>query len=164
MIRNTLEHRVQIVDHHCEQSEAIQKHRRLNCFALLAMTSDSDIWRNALIAGFALLAACGPVPKPAPIAVAPPPTPIRITGLERVIGQDARALVSLFGRADQDVWEASARKLQFGSAICIMDAYLYPPAKGKEPLVTYVDARQPDGKPIDRASCVAALTRRAEAR
>lgn len=120
--------------------------------------------RNAIVFGLVLLAACGPVPKPAPIAVAPPPPPIRITGLERVIGQDARALVSLFGRADQDVWEASARKLQFGSAICIMDTYLYPPAKGKEPLVTYVDARQPDGKPIDRASCVAALTRRAEAR
>jgi hypothetical protein len=120
--------------------------------------------RNTSIAGLALLAACAPAPKVQPIAVAPPPPPIRITGLERVIGQDARGLVALFGRADQEVWEANARKLQFGSAICIMDAYLYPPARGKEPLVTYVDARQPDGKPIDRASCVAALTRRAEAR
>lgn len=89
---------------------------------------------------------------------------IRLTGLERVIGQDARALVALFGAANQDVWEANARKLQFTSAICIMDAYLYPPSKGKEPLVTYIDVRQPDGKPIDRASCVAALTRRIEAR
>ena len=111
-----------------------------------------------------LVAACAPVPKAQPIVVAPPPPPIRTTGLERVIGQDARGLVALFGRADQDVWEANARKLQFGSAICIMDTSLYPPAKGKEPLVTYVDARQPDGQPIDRASCVAALTRRAEAR
>lgn len=120
--------------------------------------------RNIPVAGLALLAACAPVPKAQPIAVAPPPPPIRTTGLERVIGADARRLVALFGRADQDVWEANARKLQFGSAICIMDTYLYPPAKGKEPLVTYVDARQPDGKPIDRASCVAALTRRIEAR
>lgn len=45
-----------------------------------------------------------------------------------------------------------------------MDAYLYPPGRGKEPLVTYVDARQPDGRSIDRASCVAALTRRSQAR
>jgi hypothetical protein len=119
--------------------------------------------RTCSIAGLVLLAACGPVPKPQPIAVAPPP-PIRTTGLERVIGQDARALVALFGPADQDVREASARKLQFGSAICVMDAYLYPPGRGKEPLVTYVDARQPDGRPIDRASCVAALTRRSQAR
>lgn len=120
--------------------------------------------RTCSIAGLALLAGCGPVPKPQPIAVAPPPPPIRTTGLERVIGQDARGLVALFGAADQDIWEASAHKLQFGSAICIMDAYLYPPARGNEPLVTYVDARQPDGRPIDRASCVAALTRRKEAR
>lgn len=120
--------------------------------------------RNFSLAGLVLLASCAPPPKPQPIAVAPPPAPIRLTGLERVIGQDARALVTLFGAADQDVWEASARKLQFGSAICIMDTYLYPPGRGKEPLVTYVDARQPDGRPIDRASCVAALTRRIQAR
>ena len=120
--------------------------------------------RSISTATLFLVAACAPVPKAQPIVVAPPPPPLRANGLERVIGQDARGLVALFGRADQDVWEANARKLQFGSAICIMDAYLYPPAKGTEPLVTYVDARQPDGKPIDRASCVAALTRRAEAR
>ena len=119
--------------------------------------------RTCSIAGLVLLAACGPVPKPQPIAVAPPP-PIRTTGLERVIGQDARALVAWFGPADPDVRDANARKLQFGSAICIMDAYLYPPGRGKEPLVTYVDARQPDGRSIDRASCVAALTRRSQAR
>jgi hypothetical protein len=49
-------------------------------------------------------------------------------------------------------------------AICILDAFLYPPAKGKEPIVTYVEARQNDGTTIDKASCVAALTRRKEAR
>ncbi len=90
--------------------------------------------------------------------------PLSPIGLERVIGQDARGLVSLFGAANQDVPEATARKLQFGSGICILDAYLYPPSKGREPVVTYFDTRQPDGKAIDRASCVAALTRRKEAR
>ncbi len=108
------------------------------------------------------LTACGEaLPPPVAASVIAPPRP---AGLDRVIGHDARNLVSLFGPADQDVWEASARKLQFGSAICILDAYLYPPSKGKEPLVTYVEARQNDGTSIDKASCVAALTRRKEAR
>ena len=120
--------------------------------------------RACSIVVLALFAGCGPVPKPQPIVAAPPPPPIRTMGLERVIGQDAHALVALFGAADQDIWEASAHRLQFAGPICIMDAYLYPPSRGKEPLVTYVDARQVDGRSIDRASCVAALTRRKEAR
>jgi hypothetical protein len=82
-------------------------------------------------------------------------------GLERVMGQNAAGLVSLFGTPDADFREGAARKLQFQGPICVLDAYLYP-EDGKEPRVTYVDARQPDGKPIDRASCVAALTRRAK--
>jgi hypothetical protein len=116
------------------------------------------------ILGAALtLSACG-TPKPPPVSAVAVAPPVRVTGLDRVIGHDARNLIALFGPADQDVWEASARKLQFGSGICILDAYLYPPSKGKEPLVTYVDARQTDGAAIDKASCVAALTRRREAR
>jgi hypothetical protein len=112
-----------------------------------------------------LLAACGPTAPIRPPLVSIPAPPIaRTSGLDRVMGRDARSLVALFGAADQDVREENARKLQFGSGVCILDAYLYPPAKGREPLVTYIDTRQPDGKDIDRASCVAALTRRKEAR
>ena len=81
-------------------------------------------------------------------------------GLERVTGQPAAALVALFGQPDADVREGTARKLQFQSGICVLDAYLYPPSAGAEPRVTYLDAREPDGSTIDRASCVAALTRR----
>jgi hypothetical protein len=113
-----------------------------------------------------IISACAATPKPAkvagPVLVSPPlVTP---TGLDRVMGRNAATLISLFGNADQDVREENSRKLQFSSGICILDAYLYTPAKGKEPLVSYVDARQPDGGSIDRASCVAALTRRKEAR
>ncbi|MFO1239551.1 MAG: hypothetical protein U1E64_04280 [Sphingomonadaceae bacterium] len=122
--------------------------------------------RISLIAGLALLAGCSTVPRPQPRpqpqqirTVAPAPAPLRTAGLERVVGRDARALVAQFGPAVQDVIEASARKLQFASPSCILDAYLYPPARGKEPLVTYVDARQPDGRSIDNAACVAALMR-----
>ena len=114
----------------------------------------------------ALLAACAaPVARTAPAApVAPAFTAV---GLERVLGQDAAGLVRLFGEADADVREGEARKLQFESGICVLDAYLYPPKSsgaGVEPRVTYLDAREPDGSPIDRASCVAAMTRRGAAR
>ncbi|MEH3046547.1 hypothetical protein [Sphingomonas adhaesiva] len=86
--------------------------------------------------------------------------PIPQAGLQTVMGQDAAALVRGFGTPDADVREGTARKLQFSSAICIMDAYLYPAKTGAEPRVTWVDTRQRDGSAIDRASCVAALSRR----
>jgi hypothetical protein len=63
----------------------------------------------------------------------------------------------LFGKADLDVREGAARKLQFASPACVLDTYLYPPAAGGEPIVTHIDARLPDGRDFDRASCVAAL-------
>jgi hypothetical protein len=69
-----------------------------------------------------------------------------------------------FGRPDLDIQEGDARKLQFASSICVLDAYLYPPTRGGEPVVTHVDARLPDGRDVDRASCVAALGHRQEAR
>jgi hypothetical protein len=123
--------------------------------------------RIFLVAGLALaLSACASVPTHQPPAVAVTRSPPMLkTGLERVLGQTPRGLVALFGEADQDVREAQgARRLQFAGPICILDAYLYPPDTSAEPQVTYVDARQPDGRDIDRASCVAALTRRKEAR
>ncbi len=120
--------------------------------------------RAAAIALFLLASACATTPPPKPRAVPTLSTPMRPTGLERVLGQDTKALTVLFGPADQDVREDGARRLQFAGPFCILDAYLYPARSGAEPVVTYLDARQPDGKDIDRASCVAALIRRKEAR
>ncbi len=79
-------------------------------------------------------------------------------GLDQVMGRDAAQLIRLFGPPNADVTEGPGRKLQFSSGICVLDAYLYP--KGGAPLVSWLDARQPDGSAIDRASCVAALSRR----
>ncbi|MES2336673.1 MAG: hypothetical protein V4537_01100 [Pseudomonadota bacterium] len=118
--------------------------------------------RLAFVTLSALLTACGAsTPPPATAGRIPLPSqrPLNAVGLERVLGQPARALTQMFGTADADVAEGSARKLQFGSRICVLDAYLYPKGSG-EPVVTYVDARQRDGSAIDRASCVAALSRR----
>jgi hypothetical protein len=97
--------------------------------------------------------------RPATPATAARPAPMSSVGLDRVMGQTATELTRTFGTPDADIREGTARKLQFQGPICVLDTYLYPKA-GREPIVTYVDARQPDGRPIDRASCVAALSRR----
>lgn len=101
---------------------------------------------------------------PPPSAAVPPPRPYSPTGLEAVLGRNANALVQLFGQPELDLREGPARKLQFLSPVCVLDTYLYPPRGGRgEPVVTHVDARLPDGREMDRASCVAALSRRSEA-
>lgn len=106
------------------------------------------------MAWLSLLSGCATVPK-ADLPITPPV--VTLSGLERVIGRDARALIGLFGEPELDIREDQARKLQFVGPICVLDAYLYPKRGARESLVTYVDARQPDGRDIDRASCVAAL-------
>lgn len=117
-----------------------------------------------------LVASCVPaadIPPPAaaPMPVAPPPAPTYSThGLESVIGRGARSLIALFGPPGLDIREGTARKLQFAGPACVLDVYLYPPQGGGEPVATHVDARMPDGRDIDRSSCVAALGRQGEAR
>ena len=90
--------------------------------------------------------------------------PASVTGLAGVIGSTAGALAGQLGRPDLDLREGPARKLQFLGPACVLDAYLYPPRTGAEPVVTHVDARMPDGREMDRASCVAALAAREPAR
>lgn len=105
----------------------------------------------------AALAGCGGTVA-RPVGLSARPAPYSSVGLERVMGQDAAGLTRLFGQPDADTREGDARRLQFAGRFCVLDAYLYP--KGGEPRVTWLDAREPDGSSIDRASCVAALTRR----
>jgi len=114
--------------------------------------------RFALAATLLPLSACAAIPAAAPEA-SPPPMQ-NVHGLERVIGHSAAQLTQLFGKPDLDLREMGARKLQFRGPICVLDAYLDPPARGREPVATWVDARQRDGSDIDKASCVAALSRR----
>lgn len=120
------------------------------------------------------LAACstsGTVPSPSPQPRPRTTTPVRTVpvaprvqaapGLERVIGADRAALVAQFGEPRLDVWEGDARKLQFTGRPCVLDIYLYPPAPGREPEASFVDARRAsDGQDVDRAACVAALRQR----
>lgn len=80
-----------------------------------------------------------------------------VAGLDIVIGKTAGQLIRLFGDPQLDVAEPPARKLQFASGACILDAYLYPPDSGGTQRVTHIDARRSDGAEVDRVSCVNAL-------
>ncbi len=113
------------------------------------------------------LAGCAAPVTQAPPSVQSPPPPQTYTpaGLEAVLGATAAALVAQFGQPDLDAREGPARKLQFLGPACVLDTYLYPPRGGRgEAVVTHVDARLSDGREMDRSSCVAALSRRPEAR
>ncbi|KAK0357616.1 hypothetical protein LTR94_038769 [Friedmanniomyces endolithicus] len=58
----------------------------------------------------------------------------------------------MFGEPRLDI-----RETTFANGRCILDAYLYAPARGKEPVVTHVDARSPTGTDVDPAACATAL-------
>lgn len=147
------------------------------------MFPDSPMPRNWLLlaAVLPMLAACGGgatsgAPSVKSVSTAPPPivrNPTRrpppkpqaqvlsLPGLQGVIGATASDLNRQFGAARLDVWEGDARKLQYSGTACILDVFLYPPAEGREPQATYVDARRTtDGREVDRAACVAALRQR----
>jgi hypothetical protein len=118
----------------------------------------------AALAAMLVVAGCASGSAAPPAKVAPRsverPVSYTTTGLEAVLGRTARMLEAQLGKPRLDVREGSARKLQFAGPACVLDAYLYPPAAGGEPIVTHLDARMPDGRDFDRASCVASLTRR----
>ncbi|MEJ6593632.1 hypothetical protein [Parasphingorhabdus sp.] len=80
-----------------------------------------------------------------------------VAGLDIVMGKTASQLTRLFGDPQLDISEPPARKLQFASGACILDAYLYPPEDGGVQRVTHIDARRSDGAAVDRVSCVNAL-------
>jgi hypothetical protein len=121
--------------------------------------TNSNMRFGAGLALSALLAGCVASPAPRPSAAAAPSVrpAVSAAGLQAVMGRTAAMLAAQFGSADLDVREGNARKLQFVGPACVLDTYLYPPAGGGEPIVTHVDARLPDGRDMDRASCIAAL-------
>ena len=120
---------------------------------------NSRIKQRVAVAGLLLVAGCAPTAtNEAPVTT--PRAPSRATsavGLQGVMGQSAPTLEAKFGRPVLDVREGTARKLQFANQVCVLDAYLYPQRQGGDAVVTHVDARLPDGRDIDRASCVASL-------
>ncbi|MEA3389615.1 hypothetical protein [Sphingobium sp. CCH11-B1] len=113
--------------------------------------------RLAPVLALPLLAACGSAVVP-PASYTPPPAGPPASAFTRqgpLLGSDARELTRLFGTPRLDIRETTVRKLQFANGRCVLDAYLYAPAKGKEPVVTHVDARTPAGADVDPAGCAA---------
>ncbi|MEC3912681.1 hypothetical protein U5A82_20045 [Sphingobium sp. CR2-8] len=105
------------------------------------------------------LAACGGGVVPRTGYTPPPAGPPASAFMKQgpLLGSDARALTQMFGQPRLDIRETTVRKLQFANGRCILDAYLYAQARGKEPVVTHVDARSPTGSDVDPAACASAL-------
>lgn len=124
--------------------------------ALGSTARHNEAMRILVPAAVLLLAGCGAPPPPAP---APAPPPVE-TVVERgdLIGLDAAALLTRFGRPRLQVSEGDGRKLQFAGGDCVLDAYLYP--QGGTPRVTYVDARNREGRTVDQEGCIAKLAPR----
>lgn len=115
-----------------------------------------------------LIAGCSPNLRQAPLPVSakpalgdvPPPTILREEGLESVIGKSANSLTRRFGEARIDLFEGDARKLQFISASCVLDIFLYPLERNATPVATHVEARRRiGGGNADRAGCIAEVER-----
>jgi hypothetical protein len=119
-----------------------------------AMTSNV---KTAAVALALLAAGCAPTTRQAPAPRASTPQVYTTPQLQELIGSSAAQLVARFGEPRLDIREGTARKLQFVSPACVLDVYFYPSGT-REPVVTHIDARLPDGNDFDRSSCIAALT------
>jgi len=99
-----------------------------------------------------LLAACATAPKPGQ----PTEVPVSPHMRGEIIGLTAEELVRRFGTPALQIREGESLKLQFRSAQCVLDAYLYP--SGSAPhRVTYVDTRTRSLAEADQADCIDSL-------
>jgi hypothetical protein len=103
------------------------------------------------------VSACAAVPSAAPPAATPLPPASAYGRPVEVMGADARRLIAMFGQPRLDIREKTVRKLQFANSRCVLDAYLYMTDKSRQPVVTYVDTRLPDGRDTEQAACAMAL-------
>jgi len=111
------------------------------------------------LAPLALTACVSPAPVPPPRATVRAPASA-ISALNtggNAIGHDSRWLRAEFGEPTATYIEGEGQRLQWSRPVCVLDAYLYPPATGGAPAVTYVDSRLPTGAEFDAMSCMAAL-------
>lgn len=120
-------------------------------------------WKRIAVMVAPLLAsACAAVPAAVPQRPAPvqQPTAGAYGKPMQLMGMDAKRLIQTFGQPRLDIRERTMRKLQFENSRCVLDAYLYAPAQGKEPVVTHVDTRLPSGLDTEPNACAAALSAR----
>lgn len=114
--------------------------------------------RSTLLTAACVLAGCGAVVPPPETAFVPASAPPRQSG--KVVGMESRGLIARFGQPRLDVRDGPARKLQFTGARCILDLFLYAPSPGKEPVVTYAEARTSAGVDVDADGCARSISSR----
>lgn len=108
--------------------------------------------RILIIASSLVLAACATAPQP--VQPAQPQLAPHIGSA--IIGMTAAELVQRFGTPALQIREGESVKLQFRSAQCVLDAYLY--ATGTTPhRVTHVDTRTRALAAIDQTICIRSL-------
>lgn len=83
----------------------------------------------------------------------PPPPAAQYGPPQPLVGYDAKRLIARFGEPRLDIRDRTVRKLQFAVGGCVLDTYLYATARGREPTVTHIDTRTPDGTDVDPARC-----------
>jgi len=86
-------------------------------------------------------------------ALPPPPMAVKYGKAQPLVGWDARRLIAQFGEPRLDIRDRTVRKLQFMTGKCVLDTYLYTTARGRDPVVTHIDTRYPDGRDADPAHC-----------
>jgi hypothetical protein len=112
--------------------------------------------RLILASSFVLVSACASRPQPLAPPVQQPAPPPQVQG--PIIGMTAQDLARRLGPPALQVREGASLKLQFRSAFCVLDAYLYPPVGASAPYrVTHVDARTRSLAPVNQATCLASL-------
>ena len=109
-------------------------------------------------AALLLTAACATTPTPAPIAPARPAAAEPQRG--GLIGLTPSEVGARFGRPRIQVREGDGAKVQFATARCVLDLYLYPAGSGGVARVTHVDARTIDGRDTDQGRCIADIEAR----
>ena len=106
-----------------------------------------------------LVTACTPTPDvPQPQAPPSRPAPAIPQPSSSLIGLTAAELVQRLGSPALQIREGQSLKLQFRSAACILDAYLYRSASGQGlERVAHIDARRRSGADMDQRLCIAAM-------
>ena len=112
----------------------------------------------ASLAATLALSACASGPQQPEVQPTPVAAPAPATMRSAILNLTAAELVAHFGNPALQVREGAGLKLQFRSRLCVLDAYLYPPATGAgAQRVTYVETRLPSGVATPQAACIAEL-------
>jgi hypothetical protein len=106
-----------------------------------------------LILALPLFAAACTAPRP-PVVEAAKPVVTVAPERGELIGLSADDLAQRFGRPDMTFREGAGTKLQYRSARCVLDVYLYQSESGQGVArVAHVDARDREGRDTDSVGC-----------